>query len=119
LYIFGGKDKNGEPQNKLRLFKGNTIDGKVVHGEFVNIKTSGIAPCGRFGHSMSYLPMNNCLIIMGGRNDSKCSELGTPFLNDIFLFLLDQKFWMTIKYALGSDRISSVGNMAMTVISDG
>jgi len=68
---------------------------------------------------MSYLPMNNCLIIMGGRNDSKCSELGTPFLNDIFLFLLDQKFWMTIKYALGSDRISSVGNMAMTVISDG
>jgi hypothetical protein len=41
LYIFGGKDKKGEPLNKLRLFKGNTIDGKLVHGEFVNIKTSG------------------------------------------------------------------------------
>jgi hypothetical protein len=68
---------------------------------------------------MGYLPTNNCLMIMGGRNDSKCVELGTPFLNDIVLFLLDQKCWLTVKYSLGSDRIDSVGNMCMSVISDG
>jgi hypothetical protein len=120
LYIFGGKDKDGEPQNKLRLFRGNCIDGKLVHGAFENLRaSSGIGPCGRFGHSMGYLPTNNCLIIMGGRNDAKCAELGTPFLNDIFLFLLDQKFWMQVKYSTGSDRIENVGNMCMTVITDG
>ena len=75
----GGKDKKGEPLNKLRLFKGSSFDGKIVHGEFVNIRGSGTPPCGRFGHSMGYLPTNNCLIVRGGRNDSMCQELGTPF----------------------------------------
>lgn len=117
--MFGGKDKKGEPLNKLRLFKGSSIDGKIVHGEFVNIRGSGTPPCGRFGHSMGYLPTNNCLIVMGGRNDSMCQELGTPFLSDIFLFLLDQKFWLNVKYSLVSDRIENLGNMALTVISDG
>ena len=44
--MFGGKDKKGEPLNKLRLFKGSSIDGKIVHGEFVNIRGSGTPPCG-------------------------------------------------------------------------
>ena len=41
IYFFGGKNQKGELQNKLRYFKPVVIDGKVVHGEFVSIKTQG------------------------------------------------------------------------------
>jgi hypothetical protein len=38
VYFFGGKAEDGTLQNKLRLWKPNTIDNKVIHGEFVNLK---------------------------------------------------------------------------------
>jgi hypothetical protein len=94
----------------LRLFKPNTIDQKVVHGEFTSIKMSGQAPVARFGHTMEYLPTNNSLIIMGGRNDEMCKQNATPFLNDIYLFLLDQKFWLQVKHSVASERIDFIGN---------
>jgi hypothetical protein len=50
---------------------------------------SGTAPVARFGHTMGYLPTNNSLMVVGGRNDETCKVSGTPFLNDIHLFLLD------------------------------
>jgi len=43
------------------------IDGKVVHGEFVSIKITGNPPAARFGHTMSYLPCNNAILIAGGK----------------------------------------------------
>jgi hypothetical protein len=73
----------------MRYFKPVTVDKKVVQGEFINIKTSGSAPCPRFGHSMSYLPVNSSVIVAGGRNDSLCKERPTPLLNDMYLLLLD------------------------------
>ena len=89
IYFFGGKNQKGELQNKLRYFKPAVIGGKIVHGEFQQIKTSGQEPVARFGHTMNYLPVNNSLLIAGGRNDETCAETRTPFLRDLYLFLLD------------------------------
>ena len=96
-----------------------TVDRKVVQGEFINIKTSGDPPCARFGHTMSYLPVNSAIIIAGGRNDSLCKENITPLLNDIYLFLLDQKVWIKVKLSYNSDKLDYIGNHTMGVITDG
>ena len=42
----------------------------------------------------------------------------TPFLNDLVLFLLDQKVWLNVKYSVNSERIDYMGNHAMGVVSD-
>lgn len=68
---------------------------------------------------MGYLPTNASLFVMGGRNDAMCKTTGTPFLNDIWLYLLDQKQWINVKYATSSERIDFVGNHCMSIISDG
>lgn len=96
-----------------------TVDRKVVQGEFIPIKTSGEPPCARFGHTMSYLPINSAIIIAGGRNDSLCKENVTPLLNDIHLFLLDQKVWIRVKFSFNSDKLDFIGNHTMGVITDG
>ena len=71
---------------------------------------AGTPPAPRFGHTMGFLPTNNSLIVVGGRNDEMCRQNGTPFLNDIHLFLLDQKFWLNVKHSISSDRIDYIGN---------
>ena len=67
---------------------------------------------------MSYLPVNQALLIVGGRNDEVCKNLNTPFLNDIHLFLLDQKSWITVKYTPFSERLNRVGNQSMCTMAD-
>ena len=42
----------------------------------------------------------------------------TPFLNDIVLFLLDQKVWLNVKYSINSDQIDYLGNHCMSVVTD-
>ena len=104
--------------NKLKYFKPVTVDRKVVQGEFIPIKTTGEPPCPRFGHTMSYLPVNSSIIVAGGRNDSLCGVNVTPLLKDIFLFLLDQKVWIRVKHSFNSDNFDYVGNHSMSVICD-
>ena len=94
------------------------IDGKVVHGEFVQIKSQGTPPSPRFGHTMAFLPCNNSIIIAGGRNDSLSATNMTPFLDDLILFMLDQKVWLNVKYSVNSERIAHMGNHSMGVVSD-
>ena len=51
IYYFGGKIEGGKlNDNNLHYFRPTTSDNKVVAGEFINLKTSGIPPCARFGH---------------------------------------------------------------------
>ena len=76
-------------------------------------------PCGRVGHAMSYLPANQALLIVGGRNDEECKKMNTPFLNDIHLFLLDQKSWVSVKYTPFSQRLYRLGNHSMCTLTDG
>jgi hypothetical protein len=66
---------------------------------------------------MAYLPTNNSLIVIGGRNDESFKLTDSPFLNDIHLFLLDQKFWLNVKYNTYSSRLDFVGNHCMSVIT--
>jgi hypothetical protein len=42
----------------------------------------------------------------------------TPFLNDLVLFLLDQKVWLNVKYSVASERLSYMGNHCISVITD-
>ena len=80
--------------------------------------TGGTAPTARFGHTMDYLPCNNAILIAGGRNDSMSASNMTPFLNDLVLFLLDQKVWLNVKHSINSESLANVGNHCMGVVSD-
>ena len=82
------------------------------------LKSQGLPPAPRFGHTMSFLPCNNSILIAGGRNDSLSATNMTPFLNDLVLFMLDQKVWLNVKYSVNSDRIEHMGNHCMGVVSD-
>lgn len=73
----------------MKFLKPIIADGKVIAIEMQKIKQTGHPPCGRTCHTMAYLPNNQCLIIVGGRNDEMCKSLVNPFLNDMFLYLLD------------------------------
>lgn len=68
---------------------------------------------------MCFLPCSNSLLVAGGRNDSLCSVNHSPFLNDLVMFLLDQKVWLNVKYSVASERIDHIGNHTVSVISDG
>ena len=118
IYFFGGKNEKGEPHNKLRYFKPVVIDGKVVHGDFISLNAQGTPPTARFGHTMSFLPCKNSILVAGGRNDALASTNMTPFLNDLVLFMLDQKVWLNVKYSVNSGSLQHMGNHCMSVVSD-
>lgn len=118
IYYFGGKNQKGELVSKLKYLKPTVVDGKVVSAEWTKIKQQGIPPCGRIGHSMSFLPINNCLIVVGGRNDMECQNKNIPFLNDMHLFLLDQKSWLKVQYIPDSPHLCMVGNHSSCVMTD-
>ena len=58
IYMFGGKNGKGELQNKLRYLKPVTAENKVIGIDYVKIKQQGNSPCGRYGHTMGFLPVN-------------------------------------------------------------
>lgn len=39
-------------------------------------------------------------------------------MNDLVLFMLDQKVWLNVKYSVNSERIEYMGNHCMSVVSD-
>ena len=119
IYFFGGKNQKNELQTKLKYLKPHCIDGKVMSVEWQKIKQAGMPPCGRTGHAMSFLQANQALLVVGGRNDEVCKSLSTPFLNDIHLFLLDQKAWVGVKYTPFSQRLFRLGNHTMCTMTDG
>jgi len=67
---------------------------------------------------MTFLPINQALLIVGGRNDKECKNMSTPFLDDIHLFLLDQKAWVSVKYTPFSQRLYRLGNHSMATMSN-
>jgi hypothetical protein len=67
VFYFGGKSSTGECLNKLRFFKPVLVDNKIAHGDFTPIKIIGNPPTARFGHTMSYLPAANAILITGGK----------------------------------------------------
>jgi hypothetical protein len=57
--------------------------------------------------------------VTGGRNDSLCKQNITPLLNDVYLFMLDQKVWIKVKYSYNSDKLDFIGNHTMGVMVEG
>ena len=53
---------------------------------------------------------------MGGRNDEECQGMSTPFLDDMHLFLLDQKAWISVKHTPFSQRLYNMGNHSAAVM---
>ena len=100
IYIFGGRKENGELCNKMKLMtcKLHSQTIKVTSVDWVKLGITGTPPCGRTGHTMDYLPMSQALIIAGGRNDEECKSNSIPYLDDIYLFLLEQKSWLKAVY---------------------
>jgi hypothetical protein len=67
---------------------------------------------------MSYLPMNQSILVCGGRNDSMCKTNITPLLNDLYLFMLDQKVWIRVKFAFNSDKLDFISNHTVGVMTE-
>lgn len=67
---------------------------------------------------MCHLPCNSALLIAGGRNDELSQQNKTPFLNDLVLFLLDQKVWLVVKHSVNSEKMDYIGNHCLGVVSD-
>ena len=39
-------------------------------------------------------------------------------MNDLVLFMLDQKVWLNVKYSVNSDQLAYIGNHCMSVVSE-
>lgn len=85
IYVFGGKNKNNEATNRLKILK---IGKKPLI--WIQPLTSGQPPTARYQHSMTYQEDFNFLIIYGGRNDA----LG--IFGDVFLLRLSNLNWYSV-----------------------
>jgi hypothetical protein len=68
---------------------------------------------------MSFLPVSCAIIICGGRNDTSHKVNFTSLLNDIYLFLIDQKVWIKVKYSFDSHKLDYFCNQSVSVVTDG
>ena len=118
IYIFGGINKKGELQSKLRHLRVATTDGQVKFGEWVKVNEEGQGPCPRIGHTMSYLPVTNALLVVSGRNDEICKSEQTPYLSDIFLYLLEQETWIQVKHTSNSHKMDKMSYHTACVIAN-
>ena len=120
IYIFGGRKENGELCNKMKLMtcKLHLQTNKVTAVDWTKLVITGNPPCGRIGHTMEYLPLSQALIVAGGRNDEVCKSRSIPYLDDIYLFLLEQKAWIQAVYIPKSHRLKSISNHSMCVYVD-
>ena len=82
------------------------------------LPVGGQPPCGRIGHKLEYLPLSQAIILVGGRNDEVCKNKNIPYLDDIHLFLLEQKAWIQAVYIPKSLRLFSMSNHSMCVYVD-
>jgi len=120
IYFFGGIDSKGGMNNLIRVLKVSQYHGQITKGEWRSIESesSGKPPCARIGHTMNFLPILKALIVIGGRNDDLGKSEGTPFLNDVFLFHIDKKTWVELKYTNQSHKLERISNHTTTVVTN-
>jgi hypothetical protein len=56
----------------------------------------GKPPCPRYGHTMNYLPIAQQLVVLGGRNDEICKGESIPYLNDLYVFSIQNRMWTQV-----------------------
>jgi hypothetical protein len=78
IYIFGGKDRYGQPMGGLRILETQNKPWGVIQP-----KTKGLYPRSRFGHCCHFWALQNYLVIYGGRNDEIYELSGTCVINDV------------------------------------
>lgn len=91
IYIYGGKDRNGQPMGGLRI-----LDTQSKPWSVIQPPTKGLSPRPRFGHCCHYSPLQNYLIIYGGRNDSIYELSGTCVITDVTILDLATFTWSPV-----------------------
>lgn len=103
---------------KMNYLKCKLIDDRISSAEWFKIsKIQGEPPCGRTGHGMLYLPSCSAIVIVGGRNDLECKSMNIPFLDDMHLFMLDQKAWVKLKYIPKSMHLCRISQHSMCALT--
>ncbi len=71
----------------------------IKQAEWQLPRVEGKPPCPRVGHTMSYLPNTKALLVIGGRNDEVGKKEGSPFLNDLYIYQIENRNWVELKYS--------------------
>ena len=66
---------------------------------------------------MLYLPSCSGVVVVGGRNDHECKNLNIPFLDDMHIFMLDQRAWVRIKYIPKSKKLCRISQHSMCALT--
>ena len=88
IYLFGGKNKEGELCNDMWVLQ---LGKKPL--EYLKLSISGAKPKPRFNTVMQFYEPMNYLIIHGGRNDF---ENDTFAFNDTWIFNLYDLYWVKV-----------------------
>lgn len=97
IYIFGGKDLNGNPKNDLYII--NTDSTKRYFLEKVEVL--GKKPHARYGHTMIYYHPKQYMFIYGGRNDLLWGQCGNCTMSDIQILNLKYLIWIPVTCSNG------------------
>ncbi|KAL4486350.1 hypothetical protein ABPG72_007136 [Tetrahymena utriculariae] len=91
IYVFGGRQENGDALNNLRVLQVGRKPLKWIDPEF-----TGKQPEGRFSHTLSYYKEFNSLLLVGGRNEVYYSKQGSNVFQEIYMFSLEFSEWIKI-----------------------
>jgi len=89
IYLFGGVNNKGEPNNILRL-----IQPAQKYLICVQLATGGKSPEPRYQHSMVFSKHANALVVFGGKTGTpgKCGNV----LNDVHVLDLETLMWAEV-----------------------
>lgn len=110
FYLFGGLNQAGEPTNDLFHIRidyketSEIFDSKRndfyegaeprIYLETRKLETSGTPPLARYMHTTENIGKYLC--IFGGKNDSIFAQTKNTALNDLHLFDISTKQWITV-----------------------
>jgi hypothetical protein len=92
MYVFGGKNLQGDPTNTF--FNISIVSSPIRLEPF---ETVGIPPRPRFGHAALFLSKLDYYVIYGGRDDRQYSTSGSCAMSDINVLDLRYFAWCQVK----------------------
>ena len=95
LYVFGGKDKEGEVKGNLYILNLGKYPCNWINCQKY-IDNESPSPSARYGHSMHFSPELNFVVLFGGRNDS-FGDTSKWVFNDIWILKLDILNWVKVQ----------------------
>lgn len=85
LYIFGGRDGQGKPTNRMWRYRMFSNPWKLE-----DVEETARCPLPRFGHCLAYLSTIDCLVVFGG-------EDGQQIFGDVYLFNVELSHWVDLR----------------------